>query len=250
LSLDYGRIVFFGNPGMGLASDLPKAERTHDAVSMVLSRTFREGWLVQASYTWSHLYGNYLGPFSTNFESRWQMVNRTGLLPYDRTHSFKLFGAREIQFTRDLTASFGVSYLSHSGTPINYRGSHWELGMGEVFVLPRGASGERTPWIHVIDSHVGMSYRLGGDHVVSFTLDMFNLFNFQQATQVDENYTYAAVLPLEGGKPEDFHFSKVTKLNEEGERVPLAESDLNRSFKQPLQYQSPRLVRFGLRYTF
>ncbi|MFY0574198.1 hypothetical protein ACN28S_07430 [Cystobacter fuscus] len=61
MSLDEASSVFLGNPGLGLASHLPKAERTYDGVTLVLSRTFRDGWLAQASYTWSRLYGNYIG---------------------------------------------------------------------------------------------------------------------------------------------------------------------------------------------
>ncbi len=262
LSRDDGNTFFVGNPGVGLASDFPQAERTHDAVTVALSHDFREGWLAQASYTWSRSHGNYLGPThpvfrqdGLRFQGDWDLVssmeNRTGLLPYDRTHTFKLFGARELQFTRELSASLGLSYLGRSGTPINYLGGHPLLGEGETFVLPRGSSGERTPWVHVIDSSVGVDYRLGRGKVVSFTLDVFNLFNFQQVTQVDENYTSATVLPLQGVKAEELTPDRVIRVGETtGEPRSLTESDLNPSFKKPLQYQTPRQVRLGLRYVF
>jgi hypothetical protein len=251
MSLGYG--YFLGNPGLGLAKDFPKAERTHDAVSLVLSRTFREGWLVQASYTLSRLYGNYPGPSNgddhtvlSDFDLQSLMENQTGLLPYDRTHSLKLFGAREFQFTRELSASLGLSYLGRSGTPINYLGGHPLYGANETFILPRGSSGARTPWVHVIDSNVGINYRLGGDKVLSLTLDVFNLFNFQEVTRVDEIYTYAAVLPVKTGGPGDLPGAVLNVDTGEA----LAADEVNPNFKQPVQYQSPRLVRLGLRYAF
>jgi hypothetical protein len=253
MSRDDGRSYFLGNPGLGLASDLPKAERTYDAVTVALSRTFRDGWLAQASYTWSRLYGNHVGgpvggetAFASGFETPSLMVNRSGPLPYDRTHSLKLFGAREFHLTGELSASIGLSYLGCSGTPINYLGAHELLGAGEAFILPRGSSGERTPWVHVIDSNVGVNYRLGGDKVVSFTLDVFNLFNFQQVTRVDEIYTSVTVLPVKNGRPGDLPGAVLHAADGK----PLTESELNRNFKRPLQYQAPREMRLGLRYAF
>ncbi len=45
----------------------------------------------------------------------------------------------------------------------------------------------------------------------------------------------------------DMHLTKVDAISE---RATLTESDLNDNFKKPLQYQTPRQVRLGLRYTF
>src|SRR5262249_36982367 len=65
LSPDDNNSFFLGNPGTGLAAGQPKAERTLDAMTVALRNVhFDGGWLAQASYTWSRLYGNYAGPFS------------------------------------------------------------------------------------------------------------------------------------------------------------------------------------------
>jgi len=107
--------------------------------------------------------------------------------------------------------------------------------------------GERTPWIHVIDSNVGVNYRLGEDKVLSFTLDVFNLFNFQEATRVDEIYTTQDVLPLETPvKAGELTPGMLQTISGR----PFTQADVHPGFKQPLQYQPPRQVRFGLRYTF
>ncbi|WP_051256643.1 TonB-dependent receptor [Cystobacter fuscus] len=255
LDIDSYASAFLGNPGLGLADHLPKAERTYDGVTLVLSRTFRDGWLAQASYTWSRLYGNYVGPvredgtvFPSDLGFSYPLENQRGLLPYDRPHTLKLFGARVFHLTREVSASLGLSYLGRSGTPINYLGGHAMYGRDKVFILPRGSSGERTPWVHNIDSNVGVNYRLGGDTVVSFTLDVFNLFNFQRATRVDELYANEHVLPLETPVPDGGFVTPGMIKTVGGE--PLTPDKVNRNFKRPLAYQAPRQVRLGLRYTF
>jgi hypothetical protein len=240
------------------ASDFSKAERTQDAVTVALRHTFYDDWLFQASYTWSRLYGNHLGPVRpvasrggqellSDFETNSEMRNRTGLLPYDRTHFIQVLADKEFRLGRELSLDLGLGYQGRSGTPINYLGAHPVLGRGETFVLPRGSSGERTPWISAIDTHLGVSYRLPGNRVVSLTLDVFNLFNNQGATRVDENYTHLAVLPLdqpvEAGTLTPSMIQKVSG-------GALTEDEVNPDFEQPLQYQAPRQVRLGLRYTF
>jgi hypothetical protein len=263
MSRDDGATYFLGNPGNGFATDFPQAERDYDAVTVYLSRNFAEGWLAQANYTWSRLYGNYPGLFrpetgqlDPNILSDFDLINlldnRTGLLPFDRTHSIKLFGAKEFQLTNALSASLGLSYRGASGTPINYYGAHADYGQDEVFVLPRGAGG-RTPWVHNIDTNLGVNYRLGKDSVLSFSVDVFNLFNLQEVTAVDQSYTFEAVFPVKNGTAADLPTKdepgKVEKnIGEEG--VLLSADEVNPNFKKPTQYQAPRQIRFGVRYTF
>jgi hypothetical protein len=181
------------------------------------------------------------------------LPNRTGLLPFDRTHSVKLFGAKEFNVTNALSASIGLSYRGNSGTPINYLGAHPEYGQDEAYVLPRG-SGGRTPWVNTIDSNVGVNYRIGKDQVVSVTLDVFNLFNFQTTTRVDESYTFESIYPLVGGKPSQVPDNVVINtgdpVGDKENPTYLTADQVNPNFKQPNQYQSPRQFRFGIRYTF
>ncbi len=264
MSRDGGNTYFLGNPGQGFAQDFPRPERNYNAVTLYLNRTFADGWLAQASYTWSRLYGNYPGLFrpetnqlDPNILSDFDLIdllpNRSGLLPFDRTHSVKLFGAKEFNITNALSTSIGLSYRGNSGTPTNYYGAHPDYGQDEAFILQRG-TGDRTPWVNTIDSNVGVNYRIGKDQVVSFTLDVFNLFNFQTATRVDESYTFESIYPLEGGTPADLPGKVVINTGDrEADRadpVYLSEDQVNPNFGQANQYQSPRQFRFGIRYTF
>jgi hypothetical protein len=264
MSRDNGNTYFLGNPNEGFAKDFPKPVRNYDAVTLYLNRTFADGWLAQASYTWSRLYGNYPGLFSpvtnqldpnilSDFDLISLLPNRTGLLPFDRTHSVKLFGAKEINFTNALSASIGMSYRGNSGTPINYLGAHPEYGQDEAYVLPRG-SGGRTPWVNTIDSNIGLNYRIGKDQVVSFTMDVFNLFNFQTTTRVDESYTFESIYPVVGGKPGDVPNKVIINtddpVGDHENPTYLTADQVNPNFKQPNQYQAPRQFRFGIRYSF
>jgi outer membrane receptor protein involved in Fe transport len=261
MSRDDGNTYFLGNPGSGFAKEFPKPERNYDAVTVYLNRTFADGWLAQANYTWSRLYGNYPGLFrpetaqlDPNILSDFDLVelleNRTGLLPFDRTHQIKVFGAKEFNLTSELSASLGVSYRGASGTPINYYGAHAAYGTDESFVLPRGAGG-RTPWTNTIDSNLGVNYRVSKDSVVSFTLDVFNLFNFQGVDQVDQTYTTLFVQPIKDGTPADLPDNVSWQAGEErDEPFGTVEGDVNLNFKNPTRYQPPRQVRFGIRYTF
>jgi outer membrane receptor protein involved in Fe transport len=264
MSRDGGNTYFLGNPNEGFAQDFPQAVRNYDAFSLYLIREFSGDWLAQASYTWSRLYGNYPGLFrpetqqlDPNTLSEFDLIdlldNRSGLLPFDRTHAIKVFAARAFPLTRALTANLGVSYRGNSGTPINYLGAHPYYLQDESFVLPRGTGG-RTPWVNTVDSSVGLNYRLAGESVLSVTLEVFNLFNFQTATRVDQSYTFASVYPVKGGTPDDLpgqvRINTGNPTADAASPVYLTPEQVNPNFRQPTQYQAPRQFRLGVRYSF
>ncbi|RYZ15678.1 MAG: TonB-dependent receptor, partial [Myxococcaceae bacterium] len=170
----------------------------------------------------------------------------------------KVFGAKEINFSNALSASIGLSYRGNSGQPINYLGAYPNYGQDETFVLPRGTGG-RTPWINSVDSNVGVNYRISKDNVVTFTLDVFNLFNFQGVDSVDESYTFSEVLPVFDVATQTPGTAADLPTAGNPGRVPIAggepgeflsADDVNKNFKNPDRYQAPRQIRFGVRYTF
>lgn len=278
LSLDEGATYFIGNPGRGLAADFPKATRDYDAVTVAFAKAFSSGWLTQASYTWSYLRGNYNGLFvpetgqldpnsNTDFDLRSQLANRTGPLDGDRTHSVKVFVAKEFVLNKRLSVSIGAGYLGESGRPINYLASHPIYGANEVYVLPRG-SGGRTPFVHTVNAKLSGTYRLDDARALSLSVDVFNLFNLQVPIAVDETLSTKDILPLSpaavtGGKtaqeaaclagPSPCTSALVKTGEGDGTTVGpkrVSAGDLNPNFKQPLAYQLPISVRLGLKLSF
>jgi hypothetical protein len=256
MSRDDGATYFIGNPGYGFAKDFVKPQRNYDGFTLFFQRNFADLWLAQVSYTWSRLYGNYEGLFRSdtgqldpNINSDFDLVsllpNRSGLLPADRTHQLKVFGAREFVLRPGLSLNLGMSYRGSSGTPLSYLGAHVDYGAGQAYILPRGTAG-RMPWVNRFDSRLAVNYKLTRDLTASLSLDVFNLFNFQTATSYDQNYTYSPVLPIVGGTRADLP-GKVLDA-ESGEPIPT--EAINPNFGKATAYQAPRSFRFGARVSF
>jgi Carboxypeptidase regulatory-like domain/TonB dependent receptor/TonB-dependent Receptor Plug Domain len=270
MSRDESNTYFIGNPGMGLAKDFPKATRDYDAVTVYFTKSFSDLWLAQVSYTWSYLRGNYAGLFrpetdqldpniNSDFDLQSLLPNREGPLPGDRTHVIKIFGAKEFQLGEHVAISLGLTYKGRSGAPINYFGSHELYGADEVFVLPRG-SGGRLPWVHTVDSRLAFSYKFTKDYVATISAELFNMFNFSAVTSVDETFTNSDVLPYvpDGSERSPQEQVCIAGSNGSCQRplvapdgvTTLTSSELNPNFKQPLSYQAPLSVRFGIRMSF
>ncbi|MCK6592195.1 MAG: TonB-dependent receptor, partial [Polyangiaceae bacterium] len=191
MSRDDGATYFIGNPGSGIATDFPEAKRDYDAVTLYFTKSFSNQWMAQASYTLSYLRGNWAGLFrpengqlDPNINSDFDLVsllpNRDGPLPGDRTHQFKLYGAKDFTLTKWLNAVLGVTFKARSGGPTSILGAHALYGNDEAFILPRG-SGERLPAIFNFDTHVGFGFRLSKESELTVGVDIFNLFNFPRS---------------------------------------------------------------------
>ncbi len=252
MSRDEATTYFLGNPGYGIAKDFPKAVRNYDAFTLYFQKVFSEEWLAQASYTLSWLRGNYPGLFrpettqldpniNADFDLRSLLANRSGDLPGDRRHAIKLFGARDWALQPEHHVTTGLGLTAHSGEPTNYLGSHIVYGFDEAFVLPRG-SGERLPWVFSADVNLAYKFNVDKDKSLTASIDAFNLFNFQAATQRDQRYTASDVNPVLNG-------NLATLTHADGSAFdPTTEKNPN--FGHPSEYQPPRIFRFGLRGTF
>jgi hypothetical protein len=282
MSRDEGTTYFIGNPGMGIASDFPKATRNYDAVTVYFSKAFSDLWQAQVSYTWSSLWGNYAGLFrpetgqldpnaNSDFDLISLLPNRTGPLPGDITHVVKAFGAKEFVLNGTFSIVLGLAYNGHSGTPLSYLASHPLYGPGESFVLPRGAAG-RTPWVHSIDGKLAGVVKINKSNSVQLSVDIFNMFNFAGITGMDQNLSNNDVLPYTPADPNQ-QLSKTladacisgqnascqSKLRQyvldpnTGNPIgtaPVQAGDLNPNFKRITAYQAPLTVRFGVKVTF
>lgn len=254
MSRDEAQTYFIGNPGYGIAQDFPKPTRDYDALTLTFQKAFKDLWLAQASYTLAYLRGNWTGLFrpesgqlDPNINSDFDLVsllpNRQGPLSGDRRHSIRVLGAKDFVLPKSMLLNVGLTYFGRSGDPTNYLGSHPIYGSDEVYILPRG-SGERLPWVHTIDAHLGFGFRLAKDSDAQITVDAFNLFNFQAVVARDQRYTQANVMPLEGGSEGDL----ATLKNTDG--TPFKTEEKNPNFGNPTAYQAPRTFRIGARVTF
>jgi len=247
--LQYQADVF---EGVGVF-DPPK--RTYNAVQLTVERRFTTAFMMTASYTYSKLKGNYPGLFSPetgqldpNLTSQYDlpelMANRYGDLTADAPHLVKLDGFYHLDLEKIGFVNFGGRVRAQSGRPVTPLGAHPIYSLNESYILPRGESG-RTGLTTRFDAQLGYGRNLGNGMRLEAFVTIFNLFNQQPETQVDETYTYDFVNPIVGGSVEDLAHLKV--LSDEPSPVT---AEVNPNYKNTSVRQSPASARFGLRFLF
>ncbi len=270
MSRDEATTYFIGNPGSGIAKDFPKGRRDYDGIGLFFTKNFSDKWLAQISYTLSYLRGNIAGLYrpetqqldpniNSDFDLKSLTVNRYGPLPGDTTHEIKVYAARDFPLNEffdgpsNMAINMGVGYNGRSGGPTSFLGAHPIYGSSEVHILPRG-SGDRLPFIHRFDTHIQYDVKLSKESAFSVYADIFNIFNFQQYTAQDEDYTFGEAQPIIDGKPIKNAQGKLepnpAQLKHPDGTPFDAATEKNPNFGKPTQYQSPRTFRFGARVTF
>ncbi|HYE24139.1 MAG TPA: TonB-dependent receptor [Clostridia bacterium] len=194
---------------------MPKARRVYSAAEFQVSKRFGGGWLANASYVYSQLWGNYSGTQSTDEirpstlgavfggnqvfagqifrpggnanryfdldETMWDANGRLGLygrLPTDRPHVFKFSGAKSFGWGTDVGGFFRVQ----SGTPVTTQ--LVTANSIPMYVEGRGDLG-RTPVFSQTDLVVGHNFKTGEGKALRVEFNMINLFN-----QKTETYTF------------------------------------------------------------
>jgi hypothetical protein len=213
----------------------PSAERDYYAVELTAARRFANNWMLNGSYTWSHLDGNYEGTISDewasalagmsqSFDYPYMMEHGSGDLPGDLRHIFKLYGV----YVWDFGLQAGGNLFFQTGRPIASYGRHpsdpWApaTNYGSFYTggepAPRGSFG-RTDAVWGLDLMLKYDLRAGGiDWGVR--VDVFNLLDNHDVLWVDGWAEY----PVNG--------------------VP------NDTYGEPATFQNPRTVRLGLSMSF
>ena len=215
----------------------PVAKRTYQAVEVFFEGNWDQFFL-QGSYTWAESKGNTeggvksdIGQADTNvtqdFDYPELAEGSYGYLPNDRRHTLKLFG----NYSINDEWSIGGNLLVQSGRPINcfgyhpvspnYGNSYFYCG-GEL--VPRGTAG-RTPWTNSLDMNIRYAPAFA-DGNLAFKIDVFNLFDNDAATTVNEFGEDAGGALQDGSDGETFFY------------------------KQANGWQLPRAVRFSVQYDF
>ena len=220
----------YGNPGREPLADFPKVQRDYTALVLTLEKHNSERFNFEASYVLSRNYGNYPGVFdyfyslsfansSRQFDDIESLKKGTGLLPNDRTHSFKFIGSYNIN--EGLTA--GLSFQWLSGTPLSKLAK--VTIEGEPFFLePRGTEG-RTPSIWDLNARFIYKLPTGVLSNARLIFDIFHILSQREPVQyVEEQY---------------FH------LDDNGNG-----SGYNPNYGKAFRYQKPMSVRMGMEVNF
>lgn len=213
----------------------PEPTRDYYAVDLVAGKRFADNWMLEASYTWSHSYGNYEGLVrsdlnqiragtTSDFNFTGLMEHASGDLPNDRRHFGRVYGA----YSWPWGLGVGGSFFIQSGRPISSLGYNPDDVWARLFTdaesfftlgepTPRGSMG-RTDTLWWLDLTLRYDWRWGGA-VLSARVDVFNVFDRQGVSKVEE------VGELQRGQAYEY-------------------------WGEPLFFQNPRSVRFGLGVSF
>ncbi|HUJ12759.1 MAG TPA: TonB-dependent receptor [Thermoanaerobaculia bacterium] len=279
-----GADYFVANPGTGLGAEggtingetvpVPKPTRRYKGVELHATKRFSNNYQFYASYVWSRLTGNYDGTFQSstgqldpNINSAYDYadfeVNNSGggLLSNDRTHMLKLDGSYTVGSGPAHGLEIGLSTHYYSGTPLTAYGYASSYRNWEYYLTPRGALG-RGPADYEASVHLGFPIAVGAGHV-NLLLDVFNIFNRQSITELDQRYNLSSD-PICAGVPDAICNGDGGILNVPGTVQPSGNianaraSATNPSFLKAaatfgttgVAVTSPRSVRLGVRYSF
>jgi hypothetical protein len=278
------------NPGEGKAAELDKAagyvktlkpQRLYNGVEVVLSKRFSHNYFYNLNYTWSRLFGNYSGLASSDENGRTDpgvsryfdyIVNGftfngkpdNGLLPTDRTHTFKAYGGYNFDWFGSKTNTTEISFFQQvlEGTP---QTTYIGIQNSSIVYSKRGDLG-RSPTFWQTDLSLSHKYKFGRDsrYTVEFNVNVLNLFNNNTPlllnTQNDKYYQNSTINFADIDPTYADTSNPVNALNAilSGKFLPaqvdatLASSDnpLNLIYGKPNVYQAARNVRFGFRFFF
>lgn len=236
------------------AKKFDKPSRNYDSVAITATQRPTAKSLLIASYTYSKARGNYPGLFSTetnqldpNLTSMYDlpdlMANRYGPTGLDRPHLFKVDGSYAVG-----PVVVGASFRAQSGLPRNALAAHPLYGQGESFLMARGTIG-RASMNYGLDTHLAYGHNLGKQRRLEVFVDIFNLFDSQRRTDVDDIYTIQNSFPIVGGDQADLAHAK--RVSGAGKPRNTAEViEVNKNFGKTSAIQAPMNGRLGIRFTF
>jgi outer membrane receptor protein involved in Fe transport len=226
------------------ASELryPEGKRDYYAVELTFKRRFASNWMLQGSYTWSQSYGNYEGYVNSDlgqddagitesFDHAGLLENGEGYLPNDHRHNFKVFGA----YAWDVGLQVGASFWFQTGRPIN--------GFG-VYPEDMENPENNDPWAQSYDNYAFYNQSGACPRGCGGTTD--DLWNLDLSLKYD--FTVGGLdMNL---RADVFNVTDEAGVTEVDEFAQEASSEVNPFYLDPLHFQNPRRVRFGVGLTF
>ena len=272
-------VYLIGNAGEGLTRDpksvygqktpngqewlVPKATRDYDGVEFSVRGQAYRNLNINASYTWSRLWGNYSGLANSDengrsnpnndrafdlpfyyFDSSGSQKNVFGLLATDRTHTAKIF-ASYILNTRAGSTIFGLNQIAYSGTPLST-----SVIYQSAPTYPNGRNDlGRTPVLTQTDFQISHTIKASERYTIKLEANALNLLNQAAAT----NYTTqinrtgaitAAQLPVSA------FFAGYTLSKFVGPANLPGNAKYAPAYNLPSTYQGNRDIRLGVRVIF
>lgn len=276
-----GEAYIIGNPGRGLAAQQSQANgfaplepvRQYDAGEFRVVKRFATTAYLDASYTYSRLFGNYAGLASSDEAGRTSPnVNRNFDLPFigfsalgqpddgrlatDRPHSFRVSGAYTYNWSSTNATELSGFTIAQSGTPVTTRFTLY--GIAGQILNGRGDLG-RTDAFTQTDLGLRHKYRFGRENrfTMAFDIDVLNVFNEANELQRFESISGTSInfdggdLNLTGDEAAGI---RIFQTQNTSDRInAFLNANPGRKdprFNQPIAFQGGRSVRFGFRMLF
>ena len=260
-------IYTIANPGFGLRASFipdggttpityPKAKRDYDGVELALNKRLSNRWSGRVSYLWSQLEGNYSGLSQSDENGRTSPnVGRAfdyplmafdqngdpvyGPLATDRTHQVKVFGTYDFSFGTTVTAA----WYGLSGIP-KTREAAWNPSSGyPIQYLGRESDG-RTPFLNQLDLYAQHEIKLGDKNRLVLSVNVVNLLD----SDTETNYFQTQ---LESGATVDVAETTILYQGSNFQQLIQQQGLVNDPrFLQAWDFQAPRSIRLGARFSF
>jgi hypothetical protein len=246
-----------------------EAVRRYSAITISLDKRFNQRWLGGVSYTWSRLFGNYSGfassdeygqnirywrsyfwnpdgefgvqrPNYTNYFDTWFLnVNEDGeevlgLLPTDRPHQLKVYGA----YAFDFGLIVGFNAFAMSGTPVQTE--VYLNGMQGWYPYGRGDLG-RTPWIWQLNTYLEYNLKLSDSFTFQLSLNIDNITDNDIAQRIFQLYNNGVIYV-----DEQLIFDGFNAVGE----VQARGAHLDPRFNMERNFQPPIAARLGAKLLF
>lgn len=281
---------FLANPGFGILCNglvdenlpCPKADRKYDALTLEFGKNSNR-YFMNLDYTYSRLEGNYSGLASSDefgraapnitrsfdlpslgFDAKGNPDN--GRLATDRPHIFKAYGGYIFDWNDNTINRTTISAYTtiQSGTPVTTIYSLYNVTSSILF--GRGDLG-RTETFSETDLFVGHRYKFGSDYKFSIEpfIHILNLFDqrneLTRQTRISTTNFTANILTANGcttcGNSQNQVYYTLFRqggiqqyilnyLNAQG----TGNTGYRNDYNQPFLFQTPRNLRFGLRFKF
>ena len=158
-------------------------------------------------------------------------INLNGRLPSDQGHRVFVEGAR-LNHLGSLPIRAALRLTLNSGRPRDVVAG---TTTGTYELLPRGDGGP-GPMLSQANLRIETWW-----HGIDFTLDVFNLFDRRDPTNLDQVYTQDAVLPVAGGSDRDLIWLRDAQGNA---------AQRSRTYGLPTAFQAPVSATLGARAMF